>query len=215
MGSSSMICQEPSVLVSDVHEDWIGIKNTADDFGTKFLLPSEGIADKGAVKVADSNFKDETNSSPQGTLKTPFKLSGLTINGTKETLQRFWFGHNQTEGKDCKSTECYETKEPPIPANSKFNATKEALLQRIGFGQNFNEGKGFKTEYSEKKESPPTDDAGGGSKMAVNWSQTKEAIQRLSVTLTTTAAARAEPVRRSWNQFVEDIKEKQKNRNRK
>ncbi len=201
MEKSSGICQEPSAtLMSDVHEDWVGITNAAEEFGTKQLLPpsDESISEKDTDVVGDCNLKNEANSPPQGILKTPFKLSGLNISATKETLHRMWFGYNQTEDKeDCKNTECCEIMKPtPATENSILNATKgAALLQRIGFGRDFNEGKGCKTKDFENKEPRTTDDA--GIKKAVDWSQTKEAIQRLSATLTTTAAARAEPVRRS------------------
>ncbi len=100
----------------------------------------------------------------------------------------------------------------PVIKDSKFSAIKgSALLQRIGFGRDLNKGKGCKTKDVESKE-PPTAADGAGIKKAVDWSHTKEAIQRLSVTITTTAAAHAEPIRRSWNQFVEDVKQKQRRR---
>ncbi len=111
MESSNVVCQEPSALVSDVHKDWVRIENAAEKFGTKFALPSESFNEKDPVMVRDSNSKDEANSPPHGMLKTSFKLSGLNICSTKDTLHRMWFGHhNQTERKDCKNTECCEKK---------------------------------------------------------------------------------------------------------
>ncbi len=213
MESSNVACQESPALMSDLHKNWVGMEDAAEEFGAKIAIPSETINEKDPVTVRGSNSKDEANSLPHGMPKASFKLPGINISSTKDTLHQMWSRyHNRTEDKDLKYPDCCEKSTPRASVGSKFSTTKGALLQRIGFGRDFNEGRGCETKDVENKEPPPPTDA--GIKKTVDWSQTKETIQRLSLSLTKTAAARAEPVRKSWNQFVVDVKEHQKYRNR-